>query len=375
MRRLGSRLASLLAFAPLACQPSADPGSAPQGQAGGTPALAVSPVGQLDFGEVPSHGAARRALVISSVGAGPLDVRGLSFVGAHPERWGWTSPVLLPVTLPPGQQLTLDVEHHPCGSAPTTDACSCPVGADSALLRLDTSDPAGAATLALFATAARPPGLLEAAPPAVLELVEGATAALSLVNLGCEPVTITRAHLTGPDGVTVHGASRDVRLEGCDSWPCNLDIPVCGQGGSECPGPTVLELTYQNRDPITESTAELHLQLSGADLSERVWLVRARDGRDCPVAEAWIDAPEPPCVGRRVTLEAQASLPMASVEWRFLFAQPDDNGLQLHAEGNTVDFVPGRPGLYIVAADVQLEEACVASVSAVETVNVAASCP
>lgn len=372
---MSPRRAALAALLVAGCAELA-PGGPPEAPPAGAPGVRLAPIGQVDFGVVPSAGLAQRTLHIESTGPGPLEVRRIAFIGAHPGRWSFSAPAPLPARLAPGEALDVTLAHEPCADLADGDPCRCPVGDDSALLQVETDARSAPETLAVFATAEATAAALTASPAALLDLVEGSSVALTLVNTGCAPAQLTEARLTGPGGLGIHGAAGDLHLEGCAGWPCRMARPLCPAGAPECPGPTTLRLGYRNRDAITEANAELHLRVEderGAPV-ERVWLVRARGGRACPPTEAWAEVSTPRCTDAEIRVTVQANLPIEAVAWRWLFT-PVPVSLRTEPDPRSAAFTPSQPGIYLVGATLTFAEACGAATEVVGSVQVGSACP
>ena len=181
---------------------------------GGTASVALSGTGDavpaakltlsttsLSFGPTPIGSKVSRTVTLTSSGGAPLTVSrfnltGTQFTDGNPQA---------PVTLQPGQQLTLTITFDP-----TT------VGSDAETLTVTSNDPSGAATVSVggAGTATSSP-LLTVSPTSVdfgnVAVNNAVTEPVTLTSTGTAPVTVSAAAISGA-GFAVSGGSFPLTL-------------------------------------------------------------------------------------------------------------------------------------------------------------------
>lgn len=368
MRRLTTT--ALLCFAPLAgCGEAGTVADALDRPA----ALEVRPVGQLNFGRLRPDTAARRTVEVRSVGEGPLEVRAAHIEGPGDVRFTVQTP--LPATVPPGDTLSLVVEHPPCDAVllGQQDICECPRGLQSALLELETNAPDAPGAIALFAQVETVGARLVTSPPARVDLRQGRTTTVTLANTGCATVRLDSVALTGPGGRGVHGGGPDIHLAGCEAWPCDLDLELCPAREADCAHSAQLNLRYDNRDGAPEELAELRLRTAGPAPAEHLLVVHATGGSTCEAPGLSLELDEAGvCLDRPQQIRAALTPETGSVQWRWLFAP--NPAPELISTGDEVRFEPTIPGFYMLEARA-VNVGCRVEAVSTAALNIRERCP
>lgn len=337
----------------------------------GPGAVALSEVA-LDLGTARAGTVALRTLEVRSLGPGPVTLTELRVDadgGAFEAESRFSS-------LAAGETGQVEVRYGPC--ADVADPCDCSGRLDTGTLELTFDDVEAPGPVELRGvTAALGPDLVTD-PADVLDFVEVApgaprTATLILRNEGCTPLDIDTLDVTAPGGVGETNARDEFRIRDCD-WPCDPSASLCGRADPSC---STLELAidYANIDAVTDDLAELEVRAVRTDVPATNVVLRALTA-DCPPPSGStnVRGPNTPCANQPVFVDFDAASPLsiAQVQWSWLFARQPIPELEPSRTSTTVRFVPERPGLYILGAEIS--NACGAVLAVTTQINVGSTC-
>ena len=216
------------------------------GTAATSPQLTLS-AASLTFGDVTVNTASTQPVTLTSTGTAPVTINSAATSGTVFTVSGAT----FPVTLNPGQSVTLNVQFEPTATGAATDQLT--IQSDSA------TNSTAVVSLSGTGTAATSPQLTLSAVSLAfgdVTLNTPTTLPVTLSSSGTAPVTINSAALTGT-GFTVSGATFPVTLNPGQSATLNVQFDPTTTGAASG------QLTIQS-DSSTNSTAVVNLSGTGA---------------------------------------------------------------------------------------------------------------
>ena len=215
------------------------------GTAATSPQLTLS-AASLTFGDVTVNTASTQPVTLTSTGTAPVTINSAATSGTVFTVSGAT----FPVTLNPGQSVTLNVQFEPTATGAATDQLT--IQSDSS------TNSTAVVSLSGTGTAATSPQLTLSAVSLAfgdVTLNTASTQPVTLSSSGTAPVTINSAALTGT-GFTVSGATFPVTLNPGQSVTLNVQFDPTTTGAASG------QLTIQS-DSSTNSTAVVNLSGTG----------------------------------------------------------------------------------------------------------------
>ncbi|MGB8538506.1 MAG: choice-of-anchor D domain-containing protein [Acidobacteriaceae bacterium] len=215
------------------------------GTAATSPQLTLS-AASLTFGDVTVNSASTQPVTLTSTGTAPVTINSAATSGTVFTVSGAT----FPVTLNPGQSVTLNAQFEPTATGAATDQLT--IQSDSS------TNSTAVVSLSGTGTAATSPQLTLSAVSLIfgdVTLNTASTQPVTLTSTGTAPVTINSATLTGT-GFTVSGATFPVTFNPGQSVTLNVQFDPTTTGAASG------QLTIQS-DSSTNSTAVVNLSGTG----------------------------------------------------------------------------------------------------------------